>query len=113
MTTKMAALMNVLQGAALRRERVFRDRCNPLDLYDNHEMFKKYRFTREGIMYIIDMFSNELEHPTKQSRALSAPLQIFIALRFYATGSVLDSPATIYGCSNDFKGCQESHRSYL
>ena len=94
----MAALMNVLQDAALRRERVVRDRSNPLELYDDQDIFIKYRFNREGVMFIIDLLTNELEHPTKRSHALSAPLQVFIALRLYATGSVLDSPATLHGC---------------
>ena len=31
---------------ALRRDRVFRDRWNPLDVYDDAEILRRYRFTR-------------------------------------------------------------------
>ncbi|XP_063955828.1 putative nuclease HARBI1 [Lytechinus pictus] len=98
MTTKMA-LVNAMVGAALHRERVFRDRSNPFELYDDRDMFRKYRFTRDGVSFIIDYIGDELKHNTKRSNALTPALQIFVALRFYATGSVLDSSATIHGCS--------------
>nr|XP_054774032.1 putative nuclease HARBI1 [Lytechinus pictus] len=93
------ALVNAMVGAALHRERVFRDRSNPFELYDDRDMFRKYRFTRDGVSFIIDYIGDELKHNTKRSNALTPALQIFVALRFYATGSVLDSSATIHGCS--------------
>jgi hypothetical protein len=34
---------------ALRRERVFRDRTKPLDIYDDFELIDKYRFDRQSI----------------------------------------------------------------
>lgn len=95
----MAALWEMLGGAALRRERVFRGRSNPLDLYDDVDMFKKYRFNRAGVIFLMTELQNNLEHATKWSKALPASLQLFVALRFFATGSVLDSAATFHGCS--------------
>ncbi|XP_072182162.1 putative nuclease HARBI1 [Diadema setosum] len=93
----MAYLMLVHRG--LRRERVFRDRLNPLDCYDDTDLFKKYRFNRGGIMHIIDNLAGQLEHRTNRSHAVPASLQVFIALRFYATGSVLDNSAAMHGIS--------------
>ena len=61
---------------ALRRERVFRDRKNPLDEFDDVQMFKKYRFTRFGCMHIIDLLEAGLQHPTRRNRALPASLQV-------------------------------------
>ena len=55
---------------ALRRERVFRDRKNPLDEYDDVEMYKKYRFTRFGSLHIIDRVEAHLHHPTQRNHAL-------------------------------------------
>ena len=66
-------------------------------MYDNSEMFKKYRFTREGVQHIIQMLEGELEHAMRRSHALPAYLQVFVALRFFTTGSVPDSSATIHG----------------
>ena len=94
----MAYLLLLLERAR-RRERVFRDRTQPLDLYDDVEMLKKYRFTRAGVMEIIDSLGGQLEHPTNRNHAVPPSLQIFVALRFYATGSVLDNSATQHGVS--------------
>ena len=68
-------------------------------MYDNSEMFKKYRFTREGVQHIIQIMEGGLEHATKRSHTLPAHLQVYVVLGFFATGSVLDSSATIHGCS--------------
>lgn len=95
----MAAVLEALEDDGMRRERVFRDRTNPLDLYDDVDMFKKYRYNREGVMFLIDLLHEDLEHATKRTNALPAPLQVFVALRFYATGSVMDSPASLHGVS--------------
>jgi hypothetical protein len=46
---------------ALRRERVFRDRPKPLDIYDDFELIDKYRFDRQSIMMICDMLQDDLE----------------------------------------------------
>ena len=83
----------------LRRERVFRDRTKPLDIYDDTDMFKKYRFTRAGVQTLIDRLGGQLEHQTQRNHAVPPSLQVFIALRFYATGSVLDNSAAHHGVS--------------
>ena len=77
------AFMLLLQEnrRALRRERVFRDRKNPLDSYDDTEMYSKYRFTRLGCIILIDLFAEGLEHPTKRNKALPWYLQVFVDLR--------------------------------
>ena len=84
---------------ALHRERVFRDRRNPLDAYDDVQLYKKYRFTRLGCLDIINRIEAELRHPTRRNHAIPASLQVFIAMRFYATGSVFDCAGEAHGCS--------------
>ena len=54
---------------ALRRERVFRDRTTPLDIYDDFELIDKYRFDRQSIMMICDMLQDDLESSTFRNRA--------------------------------------------
>ena len=53
---------------ALRRERVFRDRTKPLDIYDDFELIDKYRFDRQYIMMICDMLHDDLESSTFRNR---------------------------------------------
>ncbi|XP_030849805.1 putative nuclease HARBI1 [Strongylocentrotus purpuratus] len=94
----MAALLHAIQhAAALRRERVFRDRRHPLDLYDDEQMFKLYRFSRQGCLHLINRLSRRIQHSTRRNHALPPSLQVFVALRFFATGSVMDCTSCIHG----------------
>ena len=54
---------------ALHRERVFRDRTKPLDMYDDFELIDKYGFDRQSIMMICDMLHDDLESSTFRNRA--------------------------------------------
>ena len=92
----MAALQMILGerlAAGFRRQRIFRDRNYPLDNYNDEEMYMRYRFTRRGVMKLMDMMAAELSPPTKRSHSIDGRLQICIALRFYATGNVIFSTA--------------------
>ena len=54
---------------ALRRERVFRDRTKPLDIYNDFELIDKYIFDRQSIMMICDMLQDDLESSTFRNQA--------------------------------------------
>ena len=77
---------NNVYRRALRRERVFRDRTNPLDIFDDVDLHKRYRFTRDGILFLIDNL-NGLEPTTARSCAVPKHLKVCIGLRFFATGA--------------------------
>ena len=81
----------------IRRERVFRDRTHPLDAFDEENLFRKYRFTHDGCMEIVNLLADRLEHNSRRNHALPADLQVFVALNFFATGAVLDTTATVHG----------------
>ena len=70
----------------LQRERIFRDRTNPLEIYDDVELHAKFRFRRIHILSILDDFRDAIEYPVTRQGSLSALLQVLIALRFFATG---------------------------
>ena len=38
----------------IRRDRVFRDQTNPLDMYDDIELFQRFRFPRREVLEMID-----------------------------------------------------------
>ncbi len=82
---------------ALRRERVFRDRKSPLDEFNDIEMYKKYRFTRLGCMHVIDRIEGGLQPQTRRNHALPSSLQVFIALRLYATRFLFDCASEMHG----------------
>ena len=43
------------------RNRVFRDRKNPLDMYDDVELYDKFIFRRHDILTIVDELRDDLE----------------------------------------------------
>ena len=54
----------------LRRNRVFRDRKNPLDMYDDVELYDKFRFRRHDILTIVDELLDDLEgYPLRVPRS--------------------------------------------
>ena len=40
---------------AMRRERIFRNRTNPLEIYDDLELFERFRFDRRTILQIVQL----------------------------------------------------------
>lgn len=82
-----------------RRIRIFRDRTQPLDLYDDDELFRRFRFPRMELLAVIDRYSNDLQPFATRKGSLPPSLQIMIALRFYATGSFQEVVGDIFGVS--------------
>ncbi|XP_065639405.1 putative nuclease HARBI1 [Hydra vulgaris] len=72
---------------ALRRERIFKDRNNPLDIYDDISLYKRFRFRKASIFYLTDLLRIDLEPKSNQTLIVAPILQVLCALRFYATGS--------------------------
>ncbi len=82
----MAAHLFLVQRA-LRRERVIKDRYNPLEKWDDVELYSKFRMTSHGLRDLTDLLSANLEAPTLRNQPIPPILQVCTALRFYATGS--------------------------
>ena len=64
---KMAALIlrRHRQKRQIRRNRIFRDRTNPLDVYDDVELFTKFRFRRADILEITHELKKHIQHPNR------------------------------------------------
>lgn len=73
------------QRRALRRERLLRDRMNPLEKYDNVEIKRLFRFERQNILQITNNLRLVIEHRTGRNKALSPLHQDCVFLRFAAT----------------------------
>ena len=82
-----------------RKDRVFRDRTHPLELYDDMDLIKRYRMPRHCLLNLIDVLSEDLKPPTMRSHSIPATLQVLAALRYYATGSFQQVVADLAGLS--------------
>ena len=87
----VAARLNVFniirRERRLPRPRVFRDRTNPLEDMEPEEVFERYRFKPETILFLVEILYADLARPTRRNSALPPLIQILVALRFLATGS--------------------------
>ncbi|CAJ1061262.1 putative nuclease HARBI1 [Xyrichtys novacula] len=84
---RVDAVARIVRGA-LRRERYFRDRCNPFDLPDDI-LYERYRFSFEGLLYLSELLEPYVANVTHRSRALTVPQTVCLALRFFATGTFM------------------------
>ena len=78
---------NIRRRHLLRKQRVFHARINPLDVYDDDEIRRRYRLTRPLILELYDLIGAGLEPRTNRNHAIPGMLKIFCALRYYACGS--------------------------
>ena len=75
---------------ALRHERVFRDRSDPLVFEDDY-LIERYRFSGDGLRYLCRLLGPKMQHQMAWSHALSVPQMVCVTLRFFASGSFLNS----------------------
>ena len=71
---------------SLHRQRVFCDQMNPLDSLSDEELYTKYRFTKNGILFLIDILEPHLKRATQHSCSVDVHLQVLSALYFLASG---------------------------
>ena len=83
-----------------RKERQFslHDDFSLMDFTDN-ELRSRYRFGHESIEFLVELLRDDLERPTSRNHALSTIVQVFVALRFFASGSFLQVIGDTLGLS--------------
>ena len=64
----------------MRRERLFRDRNNPLDSLDDLQLYQRFRLNRQGIHELTEMLDVDLRRATNRSMALSSALQVLLLI---------------------------------
>jgi hypothetical protein len=84
--------------AALRADRVFRDRLNPLEM-DEDDVRDRFRFRPPTIRWLCDLLRPDLERPTDCSSAIPVLYVVCIGLRFLATGGFLITVGDLAGVS--------------
>ena len=81
----------------IRRNHIIRDRTHPLELFNDLEVFKKFRFRREDIFAITDEVNAYLECGSHRGGGLAPILQVLVTLRFYAIGTFQDVVGELLG----------------
>lgn len=69
------------------RPRVFRKRLNPLEIYNDNEFKNCFRFSKQLVKRLVNIFKETIQPFTQRSCSLTALEQLLITLRFYATSA--------------------------
>lgn len=94
-------------ASSLKRQRVFLDRLNPLEvLRDDSDIKARYRFHRATIYSILMLINPDVTNHTLRSHSLPPLLILCVALRFFAGAPFYNmlgdyfhiSPASIHRC---------------
>ena len=64
---------------SLRQQRVFRDRTQPLDFFNDSELISRYRFPRRVILDMIDGVDEQIRPYTNRSHAIPTQLQVLFS----------------------------------
>ena len=72
---------------ALKRERIFKNRIDPLEIYSDFEFKSRFRLNKTSFQKLAELLRDRSERPTERSQSLPVDLQVAAALRFYATGA--------------------------
>lgn len=83
---EMELLIAIAYDRAMRRERRFLDRLDPLALSDE-ELIRHYRFPRRELMLLIRELEPQLQRRTRRVHAIPTHTQVLMALRILASGS--------------------------
>ena len=82
---------------SLRRQRLFRDRMNPLEHNSDEELYERFRFSRNGVEFILNAISDDLKHSTRRNYYLTPVQQLCIALQYFATGNFMLTAGELIG----------------
>ena len=81
-------LEGIINGAPnIRNPVIVRNHVNPLDLWNDKQLLSRYRFNREGILYLCDLIGDDFRRETMRANALTVEQIICLSLRFFASGS--------------------------
>jgi hypothetical protein len=61
---------------AMRRERVVRDRTNPLDYCSDLELYQRYRLDRRGIITLTEMLEDDLRPIANRNHPIAVSIQV-------------------------------------
>ena len=95
----LAFLLDLDLSQSLSRQRVFRDRINPIDVYNDIEFIARYRVTKYMFVQLQEKVVTFLLLSTIRSHSIPAPTQLAVTLQFLATGSFQTVVATSHGIS--------------
>ena len=67
---------------SLQRQRVFRDRRNPLDCFSDGQLYEAFRFHRTDLLRLFDDLAADVEYVAPRQGSLPVLMQVLLMLNF-------------------------------
>ncbi|KAB0805305.1 hypothetical protein PPYR_02275 [Photinus pyralis] len=83
----------------LRRPKIYRERKNHFQNYDDLDFFDRFRLTKRTVVSILNQIEPQIALPTNRGGCVKPMLQLLLTLRFYASGNMQISVADFIGIS--------------
>jgi hypothetical protein len=80
----MAAFMNLLPA---RKPKNYEERFFPHEHMDDVQLYRRYRFNREGLQYIFDTFSDDVKRGHNQGGAIAPEIQLLVTIQYLASNT--------------------------
>jgi nuclease HARBI1 len=80
----MAEFFLPLQMPANAASKIRKLRKNPLDELTDAEIYRRYRFDRAGINFLLETFRNDIEKEYKKGGSISADIQLLCTIHYLA-----------------------------
>ncbi|CAI6353257.1 unnamed protein product [Macrosiphum euphorbiae] len=96
--------------AMQRRPRIFYERVNYCELYDDHDFINRFRISKATFSMVLRLIENEISPPSQRNRAILAPCKLYMLLRYLATGSFLLAISDFVGVSES-SACRYIHQT--
>ena len=98
MASQLFFLQTAIEGS-MQRQRIFRDRLNPLDTYSDTDFIVRYRISRVMFIDLLDRLETFTVRPTSRSHSISMTTQLAVTLQFLATGTFQTVVGSCHGIS--------------
>ena len=79
----LAFLFDLNLSQSLSRQRVFRDKLNPIDVYNDIEFVARYRVTKYMLVQLQEKVVTFLHRSTIRSHSIPAPTQLAVTLQLF------------------------------
>ncbi|KAJ8912380.1 hypothetical protein NQ315_014748 [Exocentrus adspersus] len=89
-------IINMLRNVR-RRPQNYRPREDHFLSWNEEDFIKRFRLSKNGVRYIVNLISDNIRSPTQQNHALSPEQMVLLTLRFYATGNFLQTAGDLIG----------------
>jgi hypothetical protein len=80
----MAEFMSVKRA---RKPKIYKERIFPLDGMSDEELYRRYRFDREGLQFIFETFSADVTKNHSQGGAIPPEIQILVTIQYLASNT--------------------------